>query len=684
MSCREKAWKPIRGVLQGERPGNSKEDKMKRAAFRTSGVAVMAVMMLLALTGLASAKSLYVIADTNYWPTPIRAYNVNPDGTLTFQAEHGIADVGAAVGLAVDTATDTLFVTSEGSNIINLVDAKTMTGIGNTTAPGAYDLAGIVVDEAKKLIYTVDRYTSNLYVYKWDAVNKTLTLEQQVTLAEVGGQGAFGIALDKTRGLLYVANYNYGDYAYYDMAVAPGAAYEISYYRTSDWSQAGTLELAGPAIGIAVDAARQFLYSGAGWASYSRLDYYNLQTGAKDGVDVGYYSGAMGIAVDEETGLVYITTGYDGDELRVYKYNQETANLELFQNLGLIGSAPTGLAIGSGYNPLNLEKSGANIVSPGQNLTYTLSFDNLNNPEAVHNVILTDNLPPETSFVSASDGGVYDSETREVTWSIGDLAAGAASRSVQLTVQVSAGAPIGTYIRNAATIDSDDTPPTTKSKETLVRVTPSFSLTFPVEGYTPYNAPVIAVLDHSVFETRPVEFYVENGRVLAFNGELADKAFGAEKLEGYWDGYKNSSGSDFLAGVLNYAEGPYLYYDGHPGYDYRVPQGTRILATAPGRLYIAQSDPVNGGGWQAYRTFYIKHRVVTGEGVENYYTWYLYVKLRKSIRDEVNQNGFARVRKGQVIGSTYNDWVHVDFRRFGVRPARIFDPYKEVMWDEVE
>ena len=32
-----------------------------------------------------------------------------------------------------------------------------MTGIGSTTAPGASNLAGIVMDEAKKLLYIVDR-----------------------------------------------------------------------------------------------------------------------------------------------------------------------------------------------------------------------------------------------------------------------------------------------------------------------------------------------------------------------------------------------------------------------------------------------------------------------------------------------------------------------------------------------
>ncbi|RJR42172.1 MAG: DUF11 domain-containing protein [Deltaproteobacteria bacterium] len=662
---------------------------MKRAAFRVSLVVVTIVMVLLALTGLSLAKSLYVIADTNSWPTPIRAYNINPDGTLTFQAEYAVSDVSAAVGLAVDTATDTLFVTSEGSNIINLVDAKTMTGIGTTTAPGAYDLAGIVVDEAKNLIYAVDRYAGGpyytdryLYVYKWDRDTKTLTLEQQVTLADVGGQGAFGVALDKTRGLLYVGNYNYGE-GFGVMAITD--PYTIPYYSTSDWDQAGTLALAGPAIGIAVDGSREMVYSGAGWASYPRLDWCNLQGYTTGGVDLGLYSGAIGIGVDEETGLVYVTTGYEGDELRVYRYNAGATapTLDLVQNLGTIGGAPTGLAIGAGFNPLSLDKrANASQVFAGNNLTYTLSFDNLNNPSPVRNVVLTDNLPAETTFVSATGNGVYSPGTHSVTWNIGNLAAGAVSRNRKVVVRVSPGTPEGTIIRNSATISSNETPPTTKSLETLVRRPQIFSLAFPVEGYTPYNAPTIAVLDHSCFETEPVQWYVLNGKVKAFNGEEGRRGYGSRQLEGLWEGYMNSSGTDFLLDVLSYTEGQYLYYDGHPGYDYEVPKGTNILATMSGRLVIAKSDPVNGGGWKGYKTFFIKRNVATGEGAVTYFTYYLYVNPTQSILNEINQNGFARVRKGQIVGTVYNNWIHVDFRRGGKGHANIFDPYYENLWAE--
>ena len=57
--------------------------------------------------------------------------------------------------------------------------------------------------------------------------------------------------------------------------------------------------------------------------------------------------------------------------------------------------------------------------------------------------------------------------------------------------------------------------------------------------------------------------------------------------------YKNSTGTDFFppsaSGVrpLNYINGPYLSYTGMPGYNYDVPAGTPVLATADGKLYKA-------------------------------------------------------------------------------------------------
>src|SRR5438093_1145851 len=70
-------------------------------------------------------------------------------------------------------------------------------------------------------------------------------------------------------------------------------------------------------------------------------------------------------------------------------------------------------------------------IAAGGTLTYTLSYSNTGNANAT-GVVLTDTVPANTTFVSATAGGTLASGV--VTWSPGNLAAGA-SGSVQLVVR---------------------------------------------------------------------------------------------------------------------------------------------------------------------------------------------------------------------------------------------------------
>jgi uncharacterized repeat protein (TIGR01451 family) len=651
--------------------------------YRLAGVIILAAALLGAMHGLALAKSIYVIAGINAYPdTPIRAYNINPDGTLTFQAEYGVSYLGwGAVGLAIDTASEVLFITYEASNTITLVDAKTMTGLGTTTAPGAYNLAGIVMDEAKKLLYIVDRGTSNLYVYRWDAAAKTLTLVAQPALANLGGAGAFGIGLDKKNNHLYVAN----------------LTNVVNYYDTNNWSHAGSITVPGAAINVAIDEKNGLVYSGAGWGQGNNyLDQYNQATGATNRVFLGTGVGVHGLGVDINTSNVYCTTGYNGDDLRAYN-----SALTLLHNAGWIGNDPTGLAIPTtdvSYNPLNLNKTGSpDPVAPGNTLTYTITYDNANNQNPVTDVVLVDQLPPETTFVSATNvplsqlsaepafftvlnQGTYDPATHRVTWNIGTLAAGAATQTLQLVVRVKADTTTQ-LITNYATIVSTETPISTKSANTNVSLAGGI-LRFPLPGYTPYTAPVSAVLDNSVLERTPVEFYVPGDIIKTFNGEVGEKQYGVIYLDPwglYWPAYMNSTHTNFFppspAGVrpLNYINGAYLSYAGMPGYNYKVPEGTPVLATANGLLYKAVTDPVNGAGYEYYANSYIAHD-------NGFYSWYLYAPLTPAILAEINQNGYAQVTKGQVIGNTIGTHLHFEVRYNGSDHQNVVDPYKLGLW----
>lgn len=92
-------------------------------------------------------------------------------------------------------------------------------------------------------------------------------------------------------------------------------------------------------------------------------------------------------------------------------------------------------------------------VYPGGNLTYTLWITN-NGPSDSTGAVILDTLSPSVSFVSATNGGTYDSGSHTIAWVIGALARGA-STSVSVTVQVSDPPPQGA-ITNAVAVAANE------------------------------------------------------------------------------------------------------------------------------------------------------------------------------------------------------------------------------------
>jgi len=441
-------------------------------------------------TETATAKSLYMIADhVGDRPTatqPVHAYDIGADGTLTFQAEHLIRHrVLGAVGLAMDSDSGYLFVTYEATNEIQVVDGTTMTDVGVVTAEGADNLAGIVYDHSKGLLYCVDRRTRNLYVYEWDpeALELTPAVGSPFILR---GAKAYGIALDEIDGLLYTGN----------------GSTVVTVYSTENWSLIDTIELDRVAISVAVDVMSGYLYTGAGYAASSDpwtnfyLTKYHLAKGVQTEVQVEPDAGVIGIAVDADTGLVYVSTGVNnapgGDNLIVY-------DSELRQIGKLhVGGNPTGIAIPGkdiGFNPLNLTKeliSGAAgdtapgempSVGTGRTITYAIGFGNRSNDFTVTDVSIVDMLPREVTFVSAEDDGVggrYDSKTHSYRWTYADLPPTTTSM-LELTVMVERDVEAGSVISNSVTINSNETPPTT-TRFDVVAINNSLNLEKTIKG----------------------------------------------------------------------------------------------------------------------------------------------------------------------------------------------------------
>ncbi|MCB1055579.1 MAG: choice-of-anchor A family protein, partial [Acidobacteria bacterium] len=85
----------------------------------------------------------------------------------------------------------------------------------------------------------------------------------------------------------------------------------------------------------------------------------------------------------------------------------------------------------------------------GEDLTFTLEVRNAGTLTA-SGIEVVDQLPEEVTFVSASDGGVFDPATGQVRWQLPELGY-RELKDLSITVSVPAGLPVGSVIVNGAT-----------------------------------------------------------------------------------------------------------------------------------------------------------------------------------------------------------------------------------------
>lgn len=116
--------------------------------------------------------------------------------------------------------------------------------------------------------------------------------------------------------------------------------------------------------------------------------------------------------------------------------SNETASIIGVADTTTVTSAPF-LVLGKADSP--------DPVLAGSNITYTITYSNTGTAGAT-GVVITDTVPVNTTFVSATSGGIQSGGV--VTWTIGPVNAGALA-TVQMVVQVGAGVANGSTITNA-------------------------------------------------------------------------------------------------------------------------------------------------------------------------------------------------------------------------------------------
>ncbi len=420
------------------------------------------------ISGTVGAKSLYLVPNHNN--KQFDAWNINPDGSMTYQATYGLSYATDPAGMAIDESSNTLFITTEFSSYsttFEIVDADTMTNIG--VVNDGDDFAGVAVDDENNIVYAAKRMNTDaddLYAYDWDPSTSTATSRAGFPINLPGLSQAMGIALDEPRGILWVADSDAGVTRAYD---------------TTTWTEILSFTPVHKPVGIAVDSLRNFVYtvsmnagawtpSGCGSLILSKYDVATSTETTGSLIDQG-----VGVAVNEVTGYVYVTISpYGAGQPCVQAWDTSTNPFTLVESKLIPSGSPAGITIPReevSFNPLNLTKDDGlegECVGPLDHIIYGICFDNLDNLNPINNVVINDTLPPEVDFISASEPGIYNPVDHTVNFNVGTLTKGHPQICLTIEVEVKSGTSPGTLIVNTATIDGDEVPPTSISEVTEV------------------------------------------------------------------------------------------------------------------------------------------------------------------------------------------------------------------------
>jgi murein DD-endopeptidase MepM/ murein hydrolase activator NlpD/photosystem II stability/assembly factor-like uncharacterized protein len=231
--------------------------------------------------------------------------------------------------------------------------------------------------------------------------------------------------------------------------------------------------------------------------------------------------------------------------------------------------------------------------------------------------------------------GVYDANT-------GSINRIPASGGATTTVTSGLNAPYNIQM-DATDIYWSETPASGVGtiKKMLIEGQNSMNLSFPLRynNWTAYTAVINSVFDHSMTSA-----YSKDEIVIGYTGEEGRKVYGV--APDVSSGYMNADGTRFQingyysGGSSDNSLAIYLYYDGHPGYDYRASDNTPVYAAADGVVRYPLSFPGISDA-VSYHTLALDH----GNG---YISYYLHLSSYPSTGNNVVSEGQS-VKRGDLI-----------------------------------
>ena len=174
------------------------------------------------------------------------------------------------------------------------------------------------------------------------------------------------------------------------------------------------------------------------------IDYYSSNGCDPSGNGEGRFFEGSITATTDDSGFADASAFFgqmQGTEVTATATDQETGDTSEFSNCEHV---PTLLDTDFGITKSDAAPNGPDPVTAGNNVAYALNVTN-NGPDDATGVAVTDDLPPEASFVSASGPGwncIYDGEVHRLFCTRGALANGV-TRSIIIVVKAPSTPPDG-------------------------------------------------------------------------------------------------------------------------------------------------------------------------------------------------------------------------------------------------